>query len=83
MSLYALFSGKSNNKPMPAHDPTNLVCVLNDLNEAKVAFTQLTETAFIWAKLICLSTDDIIMSSISYDISRPVDTGYHSDDYYN
>jgi len=83
MSLYAVFSGKSNNKPMPTHDPTNLVCVLNDLDEAKVAFTKLTETAFVWAKLICLSTDDIIMSSNSYDISKLVDTGYHSDDYYN
>lgn len=83
MSLYALFSGKSNNKPMPAHVPTNLVCVLSNLDEAKKAFDKLTETAFIWAKLICLSTDDIIMSSISYDISKPVDTGYHSDDYYN
>ena len=83
MSLYALFSGKSNNKPMPTHDPTNLVCVLNDLDEAKVAFTKLTETAFIWAKLICLSTDNIIMSSISYDISKSVETGYYSDDYYN
>ena len=82
MSLYAVFSGKSNNKPMPrTHDPTNLVCVLNDLNEAKVAFTKRTETAFIWVKLICLSTDDIIMSSISYNISKPVLN--HSDDYYN
>ena len=81
MSLYALFSGKSNNKPMPSHDPTNMVCVLNDLNEAKLAFTKLTETEFVWAKLICLSTDEIIMSFISYNISKPVLN--YSDNYYN
>jgi hypothetical protein len=81
MSLYAVFSGKSNNRLMPTHDQTNLVCVSNNLNEAKKTFYKLTETVFIWAKLVCLSTDDIIMSSISYDISKPVLN--HSDDYYN
>lgn len=82
MSLYAVFSGKSNNKPMPIYNhPNELIRILNDLDEATKFFTKLTETAFIWAKLICLSTDDVIMSSISYDVSKPVDTGYHSDDY--
>ena len=84
MSLYAIFSGKSNNEPMPRrYYQDNLVCVLNNLNEAETAFTKLVETRFVWAKLVCLSTNCILMSSISYDISKRVDTGYHSDDYYN
>jgi len=84
MSLFALFSGKSNNKPIPKYNYShNLVCMLNDLDEAKTLFTKLTETPFVWVKLVCLSTDYVIMSSISYDFLKPVDTGYYSDDYYN
>ena len=82
MSLFALFSGKSNNKPIPNYNcPNNLVRMLNDLDEAKTLYSELTETPFIWVKLVCLFTDEVIMSSNSYDISKPVDTGYYSDDY--
>jgi hypothetical protein len=84
MSLFAIFSGKSKNKPIPNYNnPKNLVCLLNDLDEAKTRFTELTETPFVWVKLVCLSTDYVIMSSISYDYLKPVDTGYYSEDYYN
>ena len=62
---------------------TNLVKYTKTIKEAEEIFE--TQTAGInkWVQLVCLTSLNIIKSSKSYDISQSVDTGYHSDEYYN
>jgi hypothetical protein len=36
-----------------------------------------------WAHLVCLTTFNIIKSYSSYDVNKNLNSGYHSDEYYN
>jgi len=84
MSLYAIFSGKSLNKPVPSFESLNfskhLICTTSDLKKANDIFDKESLSNLKWAQLVCLSTNKIISSSVSYDILKPVSYLFDTDD---
>ena len=84
MSLYAIFSGKSMNKPMPSFGSLKfskyLITTTSDLKEANHIFDDVfKERRSLWLQLVCLNSNEVIRSCISYDISKPVFHDYLDD----
>lgn len=60
----------------------NLIGYAKNIKEANKLFEKVTGHDK-WVQLVCLTTFDIIKSCASYDINKTINTGYHSDEYYN
>lgn len=76
MSLYAIFSGKSRNKPMPVfgslHFTNYLICTTSDLEKANNIFNEESKLHFKWVQMVCLFSNKVLSSCISYNISKPI-----------
>jgi hypothetical protein len=84
---FAIYSGSTTNSyPIKFYYKNQkykyFIGYAKDINEANKLFKK-NEGDDKWVQLVCLTTFDIIKSSASYDINKPIDTGYYSDDYYN
>jgi len=81
---FAVFSGITN-KLLACHEMTsiNLVDYTETYKEADDLFEKSDTESVKWIQILCLTTFIILKSSMKYEIAQSIDTGYHSDEYYN
>ena len=86
---FAIYSGTTtNSKPLQIYFSSNkkskhLFSYAKTFEDAILLFKKADEILYQWIDLVCLTTLIVIKSSRTYDITKNIDTGYHSDEYYN
>jgi len=84
---FAIYSGSINDSAptkfyLKNQKYKNFIGYAKNIKEATKLFEKSTGDDK-WVQLLCLTTFDILKSSASYDKNININTGYHSDEYYD